>query len=303
MKAADAEKAARAAEPKPKKERDKDIVMTAKTYSDGDPSGWWLSEKLDGMRMFWDGSKALSRKGKPVYIPDFFRDQLPTGMALDGELWLGRGRFQETMSIVKRHTPDERWRNIQYRVYSAPGIRGGFEAEMAAVAAITGRDVNAQGWSGRRGQLCLHQQVRCENFTHMKDVFKGFVKTGAEGIMLRRAGSDWEIRRSPNLLKYKPWLKGVDALVTGHQAGEGKHRGRLGALLCVFVPGQAELEKAAAELKIPVNYIKPFGVGTGFTDWDRENPPAVGSRIKMNCQGLTDAGLPRFPVFEAEVTD
>jgi DNA ligase-1 len=53
-----------------------------------------MSEKLDGMRAVWDGEGLYSRTGKPVSAPPSFFEQLPPGFALDGELFLGRKRFQ-----------------------------------------------------------------------------------------------------------------------------------------------------------------------------------------------------------------
>jgi len=53
--------------------------------------GWLSSEKLDGVRCFWDGKGTMyTRNGKLFYPPKFFIDNLPP-MALDGELWTSRG--------------------------------------------------------------------------------------------------------------------------------------------------------------------------------------------------------------------
>jgi DNA ligase-1 len=51
-----------------------------------DPSGWWMSEKFDGMRLFWDGSQFFSRSGNKINVPDFITSALPN-VPLDGELW------------------------------------------------------------------------------------------------------------------------------------------------------------------------------------------------------------------------
>jgi len=273
---------------------DKDIVMLAKSYNDQDPTGWWISEKLDGMRLLWDGHTAISRNGKPIILPASFQQQLPVGLSLDGELFLGHGRFQETMSIVRRKVPDQRWDQIQYRVFDSPNTTGGFETRLAEVKGHLFWNRKYQP----APQIRVQEQILCASLEHMKMIFADLVANGAEGIMLRRFGSDYELKRSDSLLKYKPWLHSIDARVMGHQSGNGKHINRLGALVCLFLPGQQELDRAALTFKIPVNYLETFTVGTGFTDQDRENPPPIGSIIRMSCQSLTDAGLPRFPVFE-----
>ncbi len=53
-----------------------------------DPAGWWLSEKLDGVRAYWDGQQFWSRLGNLYHAPGWFVAGLPN-VPLDGELWLG----------------------------------------------------------------------------------------------------------------------------------------------------------------------------------------------------------------------
>src|SRR5580704_4856852 len=65
------------------------------------PSSYWLSEKLDGVGAYWNGSQFLSRQGNLFHAPDWFVAGLPN-TPLDGELWLGRKKFQRTVSIVRR---------------------------------------------------------------------------------------------------------------------------------------------------------------------------------------------------------
>ena len=96
--------------------------------------------------------------------------------------------------------------------------------------------------------------------------------------MLRRPGSRYESGRSQTLLKVKSFHD-AEARVLQHQEGSGRHKGRLGALL-------VELEDGTK-----------FAVGTGFSDAERENPPAIGSLITFRYQELSDGGVPRFPSF------
>lgn len=75
--------------------------MLAKNYSNQDPTGWWISEKLDGVRCYWNGASFISRQGHAYDVPSFFVDGLPNDVSLDGELWVGRKAFQECVSIVR----------------------------------------------------------------------------------------------------------------------------------------------------------------------------------------------------------
>lgn len=54
---------------------------------DNDPAGWWMSEKYDGIRAYWDGKDFWSRSGRTMpVVPDSFKKGLPD-VGLDGELW------------------------------------------------------------------------------------------------------------------------------------------------------------------------------------------------------------------------
>ena len=51
-----------------------------------------MSEKLDGVRAYFDGQHFYSRQGNRFYAPDWFTQGLPP-IPLDGELWIGRKAF------------------------------------------------------------------------------------------------------------------------------------------------------------------------------------------------------------------
>ena len=51
-----------------------------------EPTGWIMTEKYDGMRLYWNGSDFYSRQGNKVKVPDFISSQMPKE-TLDGELW------------------------------------------------------------------------------------------------------------------------------------------------------------------------------------------------------------------------
>jgi DNA ligase 1 len=75
-----------------------------------------------------------------VYAPPSLVAVLPSDVPLDGELFLGRGRFQECMSIVRRHVPDPlAWSHIRFMVFDAPSAKGTFlERILVATSALKG---------------------------------------------------------------------------------------------------------------------------------------------------------------------
>ena len=99
---------------------DKPALLLAETYNpDIDLAAYWVNEKLDGVRAFWDGEKLISRGGGTFAAPSWFTAGFPA-VALDGELWVGRKRFEETASIVSRHAPHDGWRQVRCMVFDVP---------------------------------------------------------------------------------------------------------------------------------------------------------------------------------------
>ena len=50
-----------------------------------------MSEKMDGVRAYWNGEKLISKQAKDISCPNWFIEGLPKEVKLDGELWMGRG--------------------------------------------------------------------------------------------------------------------------------------------------------------------------------------------------------------------
>lgn len=233
-----------------------------------DPADYWVSEKLDGVRALWDGRQLYFRSGRPVHAPDWFVRGLPAGQALDGELWLGRGRFDALSGIVRRQQPvDAEWRQVRFMVFELPGAAGDFSARLHALRAVV--DGSGVGW------LSAVEQYRVADRAALQARLAEVLRAGGEGLMLHRADAPYLSGRNPALLKVKPWLD-AEATVIGHEAGRGRHRGRLGALRVENADGRR------------------FRIGTGFSDAERERPPPIGSTVTYRYRELNRNGLPRF---------
>lgn len=251
-------------------------LLLAETWDgEQDVTGWFLSEKLDGVRALWDGNQFVSRQGNPFHAPAWYRESLPTE-PLDGELWLARKSFQRTVSIVRRHDESEHWRGIRFVVFDAPSHPGPCEERWAYCRQRFERDPAPF--------VQVLPQYECRGTEHLHRHLAEIERLGGEGLMLRQPGSRYEPGRSATLLKVKRFLE-AEARVLAHEPGTGRHRGRLGALV--------------VELPTGVQ----FAVGSGFTDRQRERPPAIGATITFRCQELTERGCPRFPTFVRVRTD
>jgi DNA ligase 1 len=245
-------------------------LLLAQTWTnDIDLAGWWMSEKLDGVRAYWDGRQFLSRQGNLFYAPDWFIEHLPD-TPLDGELWLARKSFQRTVSIVRRQDKSDLWRELAYVVFDAPAVNDVFERRLDYL-----RDTLA---ISKSALVRVLEQQCCRDLDHLAEELARIDALGGEGLMLRQPGSRYEAGRSATLLKIKRFHD-AEARVVGHLPGAGRHKGRLGAL----------------DVELPDG--TQFSVGTGFSDAQREDPPPVGTLITFRYQELSDRGVPRFPSF------
>jgi len=235
-----------------------------------DPAAYLVSEKFDGVRAHWDGKVLRFRSGRTVAAPSWFLDRLPP-QALDGELWLDRGRFEELSGFVRKAEPvDAEWRQIRYLVFELPQAPGSFAERARRILEI----VAATAWP----QLVAVDQFRVTDRAELQRKLEEVLRQGGEGLMLHLAEAPYLTGRSDVLLKLKPLLD-TEAVVVAHLSGKGKYAGLLGALRVEMPDG------------------KRFTIGTGFTDAVRKNPPPVGALITYTYRGLTKQGLPRHASF------
>ena len=246
-------------------------LSLANTYrNDIDLADYWVSEKLDGVRAFWDGEGLVSRRGNRFIAPAWFVDGFPA-VPLDGELWMGRGAFETLSGIVRRQVPDDdAWREIRYMVFDLPEDRGIFDERLTRM-----RELLAGLDSSR---IALVEQVRVASDTDLTAMLNRVVREGGEGLMLRRGGSRYLAGRSDDLLKLKTF-EDAEAVVVAHLPGKGKYEGMMGSLLVEMPDGRR------------------FRLGTGFSDAMRRSPPPVGATVTYKHYGKTGYGLPRFASF------
>jgi DNA ligase 1 len=231
------------------------------------PANYLVSEKYDGVRASWDGEILRFRSGRAVNAPAWFVSKLPA-QALDGELWLARGRFDALSGIVRKAEPqDHEWRQLKYMIFELPDAPGTFVERVRRIKEIVAK---AQ-WA----QLVAVEQFPVTDRAALKRRLDEVLRGGGEGLMLHLADAPYVTGRSDVLLKLKP-LQDTEAVVVEHVPGKGKYKGMMGAL----------------RVKTPEGRL--FLIGTGFSDEVRKNPPSVGTTITYTYRGLSKTGLPRF---------
>ncbi len=261
-----------ASAPTPAMAGDAPPLMLANVYRPGVTplADYWVSEKYDGVRGYWDGKQLLTRGGERIAAPAWFTAGWPA-VPLDGELWAGRERFSQAVSTVRQQSPDDAaWRAMRFMVFDLPAHGGAFTERITAYQQLLSQ--LAVPWV----QPVAQRKVASD--AALQTLLRQTVKAGGEGVMLHRGASLYRAARNDDLLKFKPY-DDAEARVIAHLPGHGKHTGRLGALVVQTQTGQR------------------LRLGTGFTDAQRENPPAIGAWVTYRHRGTTDKGVPRFASF------
>lgn len=268
----------------PEDEEVKFAVLLAETW-DGqqNPYGMLMSEKLDGVRAYWNGTDFISRLGNRFHAPEWFTRNLPR-IPLDGELWIKAGWFQETVSIVRRQDEPEDWAQISFMCFDAPDMPGTFKERYYQLQEMRPRINN------RWFNIVGHQE--CASQAHLMAFLRTVEGRGGEGVMLRDPNSRYVRGRSSTLLKVKSFYD-AEARVVGHSAGKGRHRGRLGAYECETLASTFLFR--GRPMSIPAG--RKFNAGTGLSDADRNTPLPVGTIITYRFQEFSKDMVPRFPVF------
>ncbi len=241
-------------------------LLLLETYKDQNISGWVMSEKLDGVRAYWDGKKLISRGGKNIHAPKWFIKDFPA-FEIDGELWTKRGDFENISSIVRnKNTKTKRWKTITYNIFEVPNAKGNLYQRLEKVKPYE-NDI-----------IKIIPQIKIKNKKHLKSFLKNIDKNNGEGVVVRDPKALYINKRTSKALKVKSF-KDAECKVVGYTKGRGKFKNLMGAVVC-------ELENKIV-----------FKIGSGFTLQDRKYPPKIGSLITFKYQSFTKNQKPRFPIF------
>ena len=299
------------------------FTMLGKMYEDQKVHGWYASEKLDGCRGLWlpgfdsqysndpdiEPTGLWSRDGKVIHAPKWWLRHLPQ-IPLDGELYLDRQSFQQTMSIVRKKRPEVlEWQHIKFMAFDIPmmmpeGVMRYRDKEVVIPRIQLHPTIQDQlGFRFVYHLLCnkieendilkVVKQTTIKDSSQIKQLMEEIVNQGGEGLMLREPYSKWEQCRSKNLLKVKPF-NFMEVEVVGYYYGDGKYYGMMGALEAIDAAGRI------------------FKV-SGFTDEERRVPSLGlpfsrsrnddcvfrnGTKIQIKYRELSKGNIPKEARYE-----
>jgi DNA ligase-1 len=321
----------------------REFVMLAGTYNPEKHTvaNWFVSKKLDGQRAFWDGgiSRGLMKKvvpwannekdqryreqpistglwtryGNVIHAPDWFLDQLPLGVFLDGELYIDRGKFQETRRIISTLEPGPGWYSVRYHVFDSPSpssifqhgkincpnfqkiivendcfafyrehqnLKGSLALSVPRFDEALVSLMQLKEQVTKDGVLRFLNQIRLppdelEAQQQVSDLLDNETNLGGEGLMLRAPSSVWIPCRYQKLLKVKKF-KESEGIIAGYITGQGKYQGMMGAIIVHWMGQDGK--------------VREFQL-SGFTDEERELLSEQGKSYAQKNTGTILLGL------------
>lgn len=240
----------------------------AKNYNENinNISGWYMSEKLDGIRAYWTGKSLLTKNGNQIYAPDWFIKNLPP-FELDGELWTKRDDFETIQNIVLDKKPSKNWNKITYNIFEIPHQKGNFDDRLKVLNLWLNENPTKY--------IKIIPQIICKNKKHLENFLEELVNNKAEGIILKNPNSNYFVGRSKNILKVKKFYD-MEGVVTGYNYKEDK-----------------TFKSLIIKLKNGVN----FNLGNGFKKKDLIDLPKIGEKITFKYYSFTKYGKPKFASF------
>jgi DNA ligase-1 len=241
-------------------------IQKPQIYDEQNITGWLMSEKLDGIRGYWDGEKFYSKNGNPINPPLWFTANFPP-FPLDGELWSKRDDFEAIQATVLDSNPSKNWENITYNIFEVPEVKGDFLMRLQ----------KAKEWFEihPNPHINIIKQIVCKDEQQLQNYLNEIIALKGEGVVIKDGKEAYHTGRSPYILKVKK-VQDMEGLVIGYNYDK---KGKFKSL----------------KLKLDNGVI--FNLGGGFKDIERLKPPKIGEIVTFKYYDLTKNNVPKFASF------
>lgn len=240
----------------------------------------FIQPKLDGCRMLFDGTIGWSRKGKPfiAQVIEHLKVTLPEGIILDGELMLDHNlyTFQDTMKAIKKFRPDHS-NQLKFFVYDLIDTN---DKDLTFIERVKKLSSIVKNLTNNSIEFVTTDIVKDEDDVYTKHT--EYVSQGYEGAIIRNRNAAYKRKdRSADLLKYKHF-DDDEFEITGFTEGVAKFTGTI-IFECVTEDGKDFT-------------VTPKGSLDSRKEMFNNGKSYIGKKLTVQYQGLSDEGVPRFPV-------
>ncbi|NQY21203.1 MAG: DNA ligase [Campylobacteraceae bacterium] len=241
-------------------------IEKQKYYKNQNITNWYMSEKLDGIRAYWNGQEFLSKNGNKLYAPESFFKNMPN-FPLDGELWTKRSDFENIQSIVLDKKPSIHWNKITYNIFEAPNSKGDFKKRL--------EKINLWFKANPTSNVKIIKHYVCKDRKHLYNFLNDIIKIKGEGVIIKNPNLPYITKRTSNSLK----------VVMFHDI-EGK-------VININFNKNNRMKSLVVQLDNGV----VFNLGNGFTKEQRLSHPKIGQIVNFKHFGFTKNKKPRFASF------
>lgn len=246
-------------------------LQKPKTYEKSNEiKGWMMSEKLDGIRAYWNGKNLISKNANIIHAPLWFTKDFPN-FPLDGELWTKRADFENIQSIVLDKTPSKNWEQITYNIFEVPNTKGDFLKRLDKIKTWQKRNKNKY--------IKVIKQIKCKDKDHLNNYLEKLVNLKAEGIILKNPSLEYFTGRSKNILKVKKF-KDMEGEVIGINYKTNEFN-----------------KKVFKSLVLKLKNAVVFNLGNGFSKEEKINHPKIADIVTFKYYNFTRFGKPKFASF------
>lgn len=239
------------------------------------PAGWYMSEKLDGMKGRWIDGKLETRSGQNLDAPKWFIDLLPD-FDIEGELYFGKNSFHRTGSL-RSSSGQKSWEQVCFHVFDTIDRRLTWLERQEKLKTIQQSD-----------RLKIVSWIELKSAQHLEEEYKKVIDGLGEGVVIADPWGVYEDGHVDQILKYKA-VQDSEAIVIGYNTDDSKER--LGSLS--VHPINEHTGKPNKKIT--------FSIGTGLKVPQRYNFEErfpIGSVISYTYELMGKNGKPRTPIFK-----
>jgi len=226
-----------------------------------------------------NGTASLwSRTRKPItgvpHIIEAMESTFPSqSLILDGELYnhTYKNNFEEITSFLRSQTPKDGHEIVQYHVYDLIDDTLTFKERTEKIQKI----------KFASDRIVKVETKKMNNVEELMEYFTTCREEGYEGCMARNSESLYEHKRSYNLQKIKEMEDGEYEII-GVEGGRGRMM-ECGIFVCKTVKGDIFNCKMEGALEVLKTYLS-------------DPKKVIGRQLTVRFQGMTNGGVPRFPV-------
>jgi len=240
----------------------------------------YCQPKIDGSRCLFDikNNKTMTRQGKEITTINHIKNALKINniknknLILDGEIYVHGWDFQRIISAIKKESEDTKL--LKYHIYDIIDLDN---------LDLTFNERYLQYTKIEFNDIIKQVDSILVDTDYIDDYYENYIKQGYEGMIIRANDCKYRLdKRSNDLMKYKP-IDDDEFIIIGYET-EIMQNNKEGIIYRCKTKDNKEFN------------VRPKGNINERMKWLNTVKEDIGKSYTVQYQGLTNDGIPRFPV-------